>query len=49
MIALLLFLILAFLVLRSLSIMTLEVVGAGIGLIIILIIQSSWSQSNHIP
>ena len=38
MIVLLLFLILAFLVLRSLSVMTLEVAGAAIGLIIFLIV-----------
>ena len=38
MIVLLLFLILAFLVLRSFSIMTLEVVGGIIGLLIVLII-----------
>lgn len=38
MIALILFLILAFLVLRSLSIMTLEVVGAAVGLLILLIV-----------
>ena len=38
MIILLLFLILAFLVLRSLSIMTLEVVGAALGILIVLIV-----------
>lgn len=38
MILLLVFLILLFLLMRSLSIMTLEVVGAAIGLLIVLIV-----------